>query len=275
MNAALVSVALALLAQNSSDEAALKELLYPFYGRQAAAYEFFKDPEHKQPLKLREQPVLTWTNAEQYMGAVFVWEYGGRPEVIGCIGSHQGEGRSNVFHEFHSLSLQPLQTVKFGGTGSWTPAKPGALMAVATGAQAPADSERQRLTQMRAIAREFRGWMKDNDDVTELRLLPQPIVRYSAPEQGVRDGAIFALVWKGTDPEILLVVEDRKHDAGDRWEYALARFNFREMWAQRNDREVWRVEVARANKIYITGVTGNFSHDAIRQEAGEREQKKP
>ena len=268
MYAACLSFALAILAQNATDEAAIKELLYPFYGRQAAAYEFFKGADRKQFLKLRQQPVLTWTNAEQYMGAVFVWEFGGRPEVIGCIGSQQfGNGRSMVFHEFHSLSLQPLQTVKFGGTGSWTPAKPGLEMAAATGAAAPADSDRQRLTQMRAIAREFRGWMKDNQDVTELRLLPQPIVRYSAPEQGVRDGAIFALVWKGTDPEILLVVEDRNRETGQRWEYGLARFNYREMWAHRNDRQVWRVDVARANEIYITGVTGHYSHEAIRQEA--------
>jgi len=268
VNAACISALLAILAQDASDEAALKELLHPFYGRQAAAYEFFKDADRKQALKLRQQPVLTWTNVEKYMGAVFVWEFGGRPEVIGCIGSHQfANDKSMVFHEFHSLSLQPLQTVKFGGTRSWTPAKPGLEMAPATGAAAPADSDRQRLTQMRAIAREFRGWMKDNDDVTELRLLPQPIIRYSAAEQGVRDGAIFALVWKGTDPEILLVEEDRKRETGQRWEYGLARFNYREMWASRNDREVWRVEVNRVNENYITGVTGNYSHDAIRQEA--------
>jgi len=67
---------------------------------------------------------------------------------------------------------------------------------------------------MRNIAREFSGAMKDNNDVTELRLLTQPIVRYKAPERGVIDGAIFALVWKGTDPEILLVLEDRNDNDG-------------------------------------------------------------
>lgn len=268
MNAA-VSIALALLAQAPNDEAALKELLYPFYGRQAAQYEFFKDSEREQALKLRKEPVLTWTNVEKYMGAVFVWEFGGRPEVIGCIGSLQyGNGVSMVFHEFHSLSEQPLPTVRCGGSGSWTPAKPGVELAVASGAPAPADTQRQRLTQMRAIAREFRGWMKDKEDVTELRLLPQPIIRYSAAERGVVDGAIFAMVWKGTDPEILIVVEDRKRDGARRWEYALARFNYREMWAHYKNREVWRVDVTRANEIYITGVTGDYPHAAIRQEAG-------
>jgi hypothetical protein len=118
---------------------------------------------------------------------------------------------------------------------------------------------------MRNLAREFRGWMKDNQDVTELRLLTQPIVRYSAPKQGVTDGAIFALVWKGTDPEILLILEDRKAGEARRWEFGFARFNFREMWAHHNEKEVWRAGVARTNETYITGITGDVSLDEIRQ----------
>jgi RimJ/RimL family protein N-acetyltransferase len=262
-----LSGALCVLGQAAADnEAALKDVLFPFYGREAAAYEFFLDKKHEQRLELQKQPVMTWTNAEKYMGAVFVWTYGGRPEVIGCIGSHQiRPGDSVVFHEFHSLSLQPLEPVQLGrGKQHWTPSRPGVELTAVEGAPAPSDSERSRLTQMRNIAREFSGWMKDNNDVTELRLLPQPIVRYKAPDQGVVDGAIFALVWKGTDPEILLILEDRKGEGDTRWHSALARFNFREMWAKRNDREVWRVEVARQNEVYITGQVGEVSQSEIR-----------
>jgi hypothetical protein len=44
------------------------------------------------------------------LGAVFIWTYQGRPEMIGSIGSRQFRpGMSRVFHEFHSLTLQPLQ----------------------------------------------------------------------------------------------------------------------------------------------------------------------
>ena len=49
-------------------------------GREAVAYEFFLDEKHEQRLQLQKQPVMTWTNADKYMGAVFVWTYGGRPE---------------------------------------------------------------------------------------------------------------------------------------------------------------------------------------------------
>jgi len=267
MNAVWLSVGLCLLTQAPTDEAALKEILYPFYAREAAGYEIFRDEDRKQQLEVRKQPVLTWTNAENYMGAVFIWEFGGRPEMIGCIGSHQNKpGRSNVFHELHSLSLRPLQPVTFGGGGQvWKVTKPGVQLSAVEGAPAPGDSERQRLTQMRNIAREFRGWMKDGADVTELRLLPQPIFRYSVPDQGVTDGAIFAMVWKGTDPEVLLVLEDRKVDGVSSWQFGLVRFNFREMWVERNDKEVWRVDGSARSENYITAVVGERSHDEIRQ----------
>jgi hypothetical protein len=249
-------------------EAELKEILFPFYGREAAEYEFYLDAGRQQRLELLKQPVLTWTNADKYMGAVFVWTYGGRPEIIGCIGSQQRPGDSMVFHEFHSLSRQPLEVVQFGhGTKKWAPSRPGIELAAVEGAPAPSDSERARLTQMRNIAREFNGWMKDGNDVTELRLLPQPIIRYKAAERGVIDGAIFALVWKGTDPEILLILEDRKEDSDSRWKFALARFNFRDMWVKRNDREVWRVGYGTQSDAYITGTVGNTSLDEIRSTA--------
>jgi hypothetical protein len=255
------------LGQVSSDnEAELKEVLYPFYGQEAAEYQFFLDPQHQKRLELQKQPVLTWTNAENYMGAVFVWTYAGKPELIGCIGSHQFQpDKANVFHEFHSLSLQPLHTVKQGGGKlAWAPSRPGVEWTLLEDAQRPSDSQPLRLTQMRNIAREFSGAMRDNQDVTELRMLTQPIVRYKSPEQGVEDGAIFALVWKGTDPEILLILENRKDKSENRWHFALARFNYREMWVKRNDREIWRVGTERPRQIYITDIVGNRTISEIR-----------
>jgi hypothetical protein len=109
--AAYVILGLALLAPpNALKTDALKtdDLeadLKAFYVRQAAAYEFRPDTKSDERFTLERKPVLTWTNVEKYMGSVFVWTRDGRPEVIGCIGSHQNKpGVSNFFHEFHSLS---------------------------------------------------------------------------------------------------------------------------------------------------------------------------
>src|SRR5215471_14675006 len=102
MNIVSLTFGFSLLAQvPAMTEAEAKLILYPYYTRQAAAYEFYLDEGRTQRLALREQPVLTWTNAaDGYLGGVFVWTYGGRPEVLGCIGSRQtAVGECIVFHE--------------------------------------------------------------------------------------------------------------------------------------------------------------------------------
>ena len=259
MNIASFAVGLSLLAQMPAGAAAESKLLGSYYARQAADYEFFLDKEHQLRLELQPQPVLTWTNADNFLGSVFVWTSGGRPEIVGCVGSRQSEaGDCFVFHELHSLSPLPIQPTRFGdGKRVWEPARGGGELLDVEGAPEPADSQRQRLTQMRNLAREFTGWMKQDGDTTELRLLPQPIFRYQAPEQGALDGALFALVWKGTDPDILLMLEQREVQGKPRWQFALARFNWREMWVNRKDKEIWRVEMSGLGTTnpYISGGT--------------------
>lgn len=272
MNSACLALGFCLLAQMPAEtEADARLILHPHYARQAAAYEIFLDEARKQQLELHPQPVLTWTNADNFMGNVFVWSFRGRPELIGCVGSRQANaGECFVFHELHSLSSAVLQPVDFGdGRRVWKPVQPGIELRDIEGASHPADSERQRLTQMRNLAREFTGWMKQDGDVTELRLLPQPIFRYKSPGQGLMDGALFALVWKGTDPDILLMVEDRDVEEKPRWQYALARFNWREMWVQRDDKEVWRVEMSGLanNSTYISGRVAQTNLSTIAGEA--------
>src|SRR5262245_5426701 len=183
-----LALAFLLPAQVAATEADARLILFPYYARQAEAYEFFLDENGTQRLLLKEQPVLTWTNAaDNYMGGVFLWTHRGRPEVVACIGSRQTPtGECIAFHELHSLSLGVVPAVKFGdGKRIWKPTQAGVELRDVDGAPQPADSERQRLTQMRNLAREFTGWIKQDGDITELRLLPQPFFRYTSDEQGV------------------------------------------------------------------------------------------
>jgi hypothetical protein len=249
----------------SESEADLKQILVPYYSREAAKYDFSLDEARQQALVLESKPVLTWTNVDRYIGSVFVWTWQGRPEIIGCIGSQQlASGVSNVFHEFHSLSESTLPPLTLGDTSQkWLPVGAGVTFQEVENAPEPSDQERLRLTQMRGIAREFSGAMKDGKDITELRLLPQPLYRYKSPDRGIVDGAVFALVWKGTDPEVLLILENRKTESGDRWQVALARFNFREMWVTRNEKEVWRVGENRTSDNYVTGNVGAVDRGSL------------
>jgi hypothetical protein len=54
------------------------------------------------------------------------------------------------------------------------------------------------------------------------RLLAKPLLSYH--ERPERDGAIFAFV-QDTDPEVLLILENRAHGDGTRWEFAIAPMN--------------------------------------------------
>lgn len=255
------------VAQPDDIDAQLKE----FYVREAAAYDFRLVDKPDERFKLERKPLLTWTNVDKYMGSVFIWTRDGRPEVIGCVGSHQMKPEfSHFFHEFHSLGLQPLKPVRVADK-EWTPKEAGVTLTAFDDAAAPAATEALRLTQMRNLAREFEGTMKDGQDVTELRLLPQPLFRYKAPKQGIVDGALFTFVWKGSDPEVLLVIEDRKDGEKEQWKYALARFNFRDMWVRHKDKEVWRVKVSTKDDNYVTSMTREISHAEIREANQEKE----
>lgn len=275
MHAACLTICWTLLAQTApTTEADLKPILLPYYARQAIAYEFFLDANQSKRLQLEQQPLLTWTNAaDLYLGAVFVWTYGGRPEVIGCIGSSQtAEGECRVFTELHSLSAAAIQQVKFGEEGrAWRPPPGGIELRELQAEKEPADSERERLTQMRNLARTFRGWMKQNGNVTELRLLPQPIYRYAARPQAVLDGALFALVSSGTDPEILLMLEAREDHGTTAWKFAIARFNWCELWSGRDGQEIWRVpQTGMVNdKPFISGRVIRTTLAAIKKTAAE------
>ena len=98
----------------------------------------------------------------------------------------------------------------------------------------------RRGTRMRSIARQFMGTLElPGQQPSKLTLIPQPLVRYQAPEAGVIDGAIFSLAVV-TDPEILLVIEARKSKQGaTSWHYAAARAHYHHVKLEHQGKMVW------------------------------------
>ena len=95
---------------------------------------------------------------------------------------------------------------------------------------------------MRRFTDRFKAHMSINNGTEELRLLTQPIYRYSGESKTVIDGAIFAYVTTiGTDPEVLLLLECHKDGDKLKWVYAPVRFTHRELWLNLDETEVWRV----------------------------------
>ncbi len=93
---------------------------------------------------------------------------------------------------------------------------------------------------MRSIARQFSGTLSiPESQPNQLDLIPQPLIRYEAPDENVIDGAIFSLA-VATDPEIFLVIEARKAADGSLgWYYAASRSHYQALSLRRHGQLVW------------------------------------
>lgn len=209
-------------------------------------------------LKLAKDPVMRWSNDDDWSGDVFVWTHEERPAVIGCVLSGPFDDTRNLYQEFHLLYDQPIAPARVQDGRSWTP-KQGLERKRVPDAPPPAAGRGARLVQMRKIARRFSGYMEAGGR-WELRLLPQPLVRYEGEQGDVLDGALFSYVWtKGTDPEVILLLECRRERNELSWHYAPVLFTNREVWLKQNDHEVWHVEPHReppgrlSTNVYTTG----------------------
>lgn len=250
------------------------------YAETAAKYEFYHDNEKKQRLTLVMPPVFKWSSDDDWSGDVFVWTHQSRPEIIGCIlsGPRQ-DGNREGYQEFHLLAEQPISPVDMLGKFRWAPTEGLAIKAIQD-APAPAETAQLRLSQMRQILRGFTAYMEANGE-WELRLLPQPLLRYQPVDSDIVDGALFAFIWpKGTDPEFVLMLECRKTMKGLAWYYVPARFSVRELWLKHEGKEVWRgPNLAGKNnsipeKPYVSASFGVIPKSRLEQTASEAEKGK-
>ncbi len=236
MNASASLIFLLAATTQATDDSASKqaarskhERLLEIYTSEASQYTIYRDASRKDKVELRREPVLVSSDPVRGGGdgAVFVWTCRGRAEVIGFFFSFPSFGPRKLYHEFHSLSLSVLDVSRSGTHAStWTPLAAGITLAAIPGAPRPAGSAPQRLSQMRALIRDFSASTKDDTGKRlELRLLPQPIYRYESTDPEVLDGAVFGFV-TATDAEALLLIEARKPAAADGpvWDYAICRY---------------------------------------------------
>jgi hypothetical protein len=231
----------------------IADRLFELHLGDAAQYEVFRDAAHHQKLELRRQPVYVWSNPTRdkgQTGAVFVWTWQGRPEVVASIFSHPEKGKRVVVHELVSLSTQVLEPQR-ASENQWQP-RAGLALAPLPEAPPPADSSKQRQFQMRALSRDFSGHSLDYEKQTwELRRLPTPLVQYESPELGILDGALFAYVTSaGTDPEVLVLLEARESPNGPQWQYAVFRFSDLDLHVNYKKSEVWTSIRGPENTLY-------------------------
>jgi len=106
-----------------------------------------------------------------------------------------------------------------------------------TDAPAPRSVPALRLAQMRQQAQRISAATREGAGRRQLRLLPQPAYHYACPEDGVLDGALFVFA-KGTNPELLLLLEARMNEEGASWHYATARMTINEIEVRYDDEDL-------------------------------------
>jgi hypothetical protein len=201
------------------DNALAKQRLALMQKRMAAAR--VNSAEDGFPEKFSEKPIFRYTDPARNYVAAAVWKLGetGRPRAIITTELHrQYFGKPRIVYEY--LSLTDKKFFVSEGDFGWMPEGTTLQFKPVPDAPVPDETPSRRLRQMRAIINRFAGSEVVAKERCELRLLPQPIDRYSPSTADRADGAIFIAAF-GTNPEALLFIESD----GKAWTYAVGRLS--------------------------------------------------
>jgi hypothetical protein len=209
----------------------------------SAQLKLYQQPDTTTPLPLTDQPVLRYSNWAGLSsdGATYLWLAGTRPVAAVSFSLRRPNGA--VYRECTSLSGEPLDC-RQDEMSVWAPKKGGLLAQKLQDVRAPAEGKAQRLAQMRDIGRRFTvTWHHSRtDEPTQLRMLPTPLYRFAAEQEGILDGALFVFVVTN-DPEMLLLLEAArdKPDEAAYWRYSLARMSSLKEVVRLDGEQIWMV----------------------------------
>jgi hypothetical protein len=210
----------------------------------AAVLELYRQPGADK-LPLLAEPVLRYSNAERDIGsldgAMFVWIEDTRP--MAAVSFSVRRLNNSLYYECASFSSSQLECRR-NDLPIWSPQRGGLMHQRLSEAPPVAGTKPQRLTQMRNLARRFTAkcYSSRTDEPTELRLLPQPLHRFSVETSGILDGAMFAFV-VSNDPELLLLLEAASAEAAGapEWRFSLARMSSLKETVSFDSQEIWSV----------------------------------
>jgi hypothetical protein len=249
--------------------------VFDFMRQSMAEYSMLAVGDPEVSLTLLDEPVYHWTVqiSGRNDGALFLWLNGRRPEIVGCVVTRPA--KRIYYHEFHSLSPAAVAVVR-QQQKAWHPDGPGLQLQDLPDAVAPAANSVRRRIEMRSLARKFSVSVVHQKDGArwDTRMLARPVYEYS--EGDVRDGGLFLFV-RANDPQLLLVLEARRGEHGDRWQYGVARLASNEIAVTYEHRNVqtipiwkWRFEptdVRPRNEPYAQFEMGTYPAAAA-EEAG-------
>lgn len=271
MSWSLVAITVLMVGQSPIEQAsteAARQVRLRFFKERAGRFTLTRDgASPAQPLKLLEDPVLRYDIPERdngtWDGAMFLWLDGKVPVATLCVGIRRPNNA--IVRELSSLSASPLECSKSGQV-VWNPKSGGLLSCPLADAPSPSAKEAGRLTQMRSLARRFSATCYRQEVATELRLMPQPLYRFSDDRLGIVDGALFALA-VGNDAELVLLLEavDAMRSGKPEWRFSLARTSSLDIKVRLDDLEIWSIprfytipSAERKSHSYVEAMEGQF-----------------
>ncbi len=246
------------------------EAMFPIHQEAAKDYKIYTTERRDETLQLNEQPLFVWTNprrARGQVGHLFVWMDGKYPAVVGTFFSFPWQGnpaQQRLVHELHALAESQIFPVNDNAVQKWAPKAGTDFFPLPVLEDVPETASR-RLLRLRQLARSFGAHTVDRDgNRWDLRLLGKELMTYDGPE---RMGAMFAMLGDvGADPELLLLIEAKRHDGDWQWRFAPIRMTDQEIFLNSGGQEVWASVRSETNTIFYNDDHTYFRfQDALHQ----------
>lgn len=198
-----------------------------------------------QKIPLVEKPLLSFGDLARVYdhGTLWCWGATGRPVAFLEL-FQQPKTDSGTWTQSITLAGMPDVVLETPENGRWEPQTTAVEWDAVPDSPPPGDKEPVRLRQLKDIARRFAAheiW-DPNRSRYELRLLVQPVHRYSDPDDRIHDGAVFVFA-HATNPECLLLIEAAGGElTSAQWKYALLRSSDAEVHVALDGKEMWTCE---------------------------------
>ncbi len=174
--------------------------------------------------KLCDSPLLRYSDAPNGYrdAAVWVWELKGIPIAVAKV--EDLHAKKAWQYCVASLSQDEI-AVSRPGQPAWQSRGPGVAFQPIAGAPTAVETPVRRMLIMKSQARRFSGNFQAGTPRGEkMRPMPRPIHRFSSPETGLIDGAMFAFSISGTNPTAFVIIalrESGENPKVRRWEYGV------------------------------------------------------
>jgi hypothetical protein len=197
-----------------------------------------------------DHSVLNWTDNIYHPhlaeGTLWVWHDEGLPQAVAQVFGRVTQDRWTI--GFYTLSSDQL-SINDGGEIQRVLRESDYQPQAIPNTLAPAEKMAARTLQLKQLAKRFDAYnipLKEYDPdqkTIRLRLLTQPIHRYSSETSGVLDGAIFGFVHGGTNVQVVMLIEARAQEGNTpEWTVGFGRLDTGVNYVQLDKREFFREE---------------------------------